>query len=147
MERLVDSLESAGLDVTPIRAETRHPSDSEAPVDHSDTEDIAQARTLTRARCELGVQMTSAPPVVNDLKLWHHPQHLATNVEIKAANLLGHQKNLIIDATPNRVPGLIAAVGIDVVQQHRGPEPGLSCDADIGFAGSSLCGSRSVQPR
>ncbi len=47
----------------------------------------------------------------------------------------------------DRLPIVAAAGGFDPVQQHRGPKPGLSCDADIGFAGSSLCGSRSVQPR
>jgi len=56
LERLVDSLESAGLDVQPLReirlkalsrmnSETRYPSDSEAPADRFDAEDSAQART------------------------------------------------------------------------------------------------------
>ena len=56
LERLVDSLEAGGVDVTPIRTvrlkalsrmntETRYPSDSEAPADRFDAEDSAQART------------------------------------------------------------------------------------------------------
>ena len=55
-ERLVDSLEAGGVDVTPIRTvrlkalsrmntETRYPSDSEAPADRFDAEDSALART------------------------------------------------------------------------------------------------------
>jgi HEPN domain-containing protein len=56
LERLVDSLEAGGVDVTPIRTvrlkalsrmntETRYPSDSEAPADRFDAEDSALART------------------------------------------------------------------------------------------------------
>ena len=56
LERLVDSLESAGLDVQPLRelrlkalsrmnSETRYPSDSEAPADHFDDQDSDQARS------------------------------------------------------------------------------------------------------
>ena len=56
MERLVDSLESAGLDVQPLRelrlkalsrmnSETRYPSDSEAPADRFDDQDSDQARS------------------------------------------------------------------------------------------------------
>ena len=55
MERLVDSLESAGLDVQPLRelrlkalsrmnSETRYPSDSEAPADRFDEQDSNEAR-------------------------------------------------------------------------------------------------------
>ena len=57
MERLVDSLESAGLDVQPLRelrlkalsrmnSETRYPSDSEAPADRFDDQDSDQARSV-----------------------------------------------------------------------------------------------------
>ena len=57
LERLVDSLESAGLDVQPLRelrlkalsrmnSETRYPSDSEAPVDRFDQQDSEQARSI-----------------------------------------------------------------------------------------------------
>ena len=57
LERLVDSLESAGLDVQPLReirlkalsrmnSETRYPSDSEAPVDRFDQQDSEQARSV-----------------------------------------------------------------------------------------------------
>ena len=57
LERLVDSLEAGGVDVTPIRTvrlkalsrmntETRYPSDSEAPADRFDAEDSAQARDV-----------------------------------------------------------------------------------------------------
>ena len=56
MERLVDSLESAGLDVQPLRelrlkalsrmnSETRYPSESEAPADRFDDQDSDQARS------------------------------------------------------------------------------------------------------
>ena len=56
LDRLVDNLESAGLDVQPLRelrlkalsrmnTETRYPSDSEAPADRFDAEDSEQART------------------------------------------------------------------------------------------------------
>ena len=56
LERLVDSLESAGLDAQPLRelrlkalsrmnSETRYPSDSEAPADRFDAKDSAQARS------------------------------------------------------------------------------------------------------
>ena len=52
----MDNLEAGGVDVTPFRtvrlkalsrmnAETRYPSDSEAPTDRFDAEDSAQART------------------------------------------------------------------------------------------------------
>ena len=57
MERLVDSLESAGLDAQPLRelrlkalsrmhSETRYPSDSEAPADRFDEQDSEQARSV-----------------------------------------------------------------------------------------------------
>ena len=57
LERLVDSLESAGLDVQPLReirlkalsrmnSETRYPSDSEAPADRFDQQDSEQARSV-----------------------------------------------------------------------------------------------------
>ena len=57
LERLVDSLESAGLDAQPLRelrlkalsrmnSETRYPSDSEAPVDRFDQQDSEQARSV-----------------------------------------------------------------------------------------------------
>ena len=57
MERLVDSLESAGLDVQPLRelrlkalsrmnSETRYPSESEAPADRFDDQDSDQARSV-----------------------------------------------------------------------------------------------------
>ena len=55
LERLVDSLESAGLDVQPLRelrlkalsrmnSETRYPSASEAPADRFDEQDSEEAR-------------------------------------------------------------------------------------------------------
>ena len=57
LERLVDSLESAGLDVQPLRelrlkalsrmnSETRYPSESEAPADRFDDQDSDQARSV-----------------------------------------------------------------------------------------------------
>ena len=57
LERLVDSLESAGLDAQPLRelrlkalsrmnSETRYPSDSEAPADRFDEQDSEQARSV-----------------------------------------------------------------------------------------------------
>jgi len=57
LDRLVDNLEAAGLDVTPLRdlhlkalsrmnSETRYPSDSEAPADRFDDKDSAQARRV-----------------------------------------------------------------------------------------------------
>ena len=57
LERLVDSLESAGLDVKSLRelrlkalsrmnSETRYPSDSEAPADRFDQHDSDQARSV-----------------------------------------------------------------------------------------------------
>ena len=57
LERLVDSLESVGLNVQPLRelrlkalnrmnSETRYPSDSEAPVDRFDQQDSEQARSI-----------------------------------------------------------------------------------------------------
>ena len=57
LERLVDSLKSAGLDVQPLReirlkalsrmnSETRYPSDSEAPADRFDDQDSDQARSV-----------------------------------------------------------------------------------------------------
>ena len=56
LDRLVDSVEAGGVDVSPIRTvrlkalsrintETRTPSASEAPTDRFDAEDSAQART------------------------------------------------------------------------------------------------------
>lgn len=56
LDRLVDSLEAEGLDVTPLRglhlkalsrmnSETRYPSDSEAPADRFDAKDSEQARS------------------------------------------------------------------------------------------------------
>ena len=56
LDRLVDSVEAGGVDVSPIRTvrlkalsrmntETRYPSDSKAPADRFDAEDSAQART------------------------------------------------------------------------------------------------------
>ena len=58
LERLVDSLESAGLDAQPLRelrlkalsrmnSETRYPSDSEAPADRFDEQDSEEARSVT----------------------------------------------------------------------------------------------------
>ena len=58
MERLVDSLESAGLDAQPLRelrlkvlsrmnSETRYPSDSEVPADRFDEQDSEGARSVT----------------------------------------------------------------------------------------------------
>ena len=55
LERLVDSLESAGLNVQPLRelrlkalsrmnSETRYPSDSEAPADRFDEQDSEEGR-------------------------------------------------------------------------------------------------------
>ena len=57
LDRLVESLEPKGLDVTPIRivrlkalsrmnSETRTPSDSEAPADRFDAEDSDEARSV-----------------------------------------------------------------------------------------------------
>ena len=57
LERLVDSLESAGLDVQLLRelrlkalsrmnSETRYPSDSEAPADRFDEQDSEEARSV-----------------------------------------------------------------------------------------------------
>ena len=57
LERLVDNLESTGLDVQPLRelrlkalsrmnSETRYPSDSEAPADRFDDQDSDQARSV-----------------------------------------------------------------------------------------------------
>ena len=56
LDRLVDSLEAEGLEVTTLRglhlkalsrmnSETRYPSDSEAPADRFDAKDSAQARS------------------------------------------------------------------------------------------------------
>jgi len=56
LDRLVDSLEAEGLDVTPLRglhlkalsrmnSETRYPSDSEAPADRFEAKDSEQARS------------------------------------------------------------------------------------------------------
>ena len=56
LDRLVDSLEAEGLEVTPLRglhlkalsrmnSETRYPSDSEAPADRFDAKDSEQARS------------------------------------------------------------------------------------------------------
>ena len=56
LDRLVDSLEEGGLDVSPIltvrlkalglmNTETRHPSDGEAPADRFEAEDNVQAGT------------------------------------------------------------------------------------------------------
>ena len=58
LERLVDSLESSGLDAQPLRklqlkalsrmnSETRYPSDSEAPADRFDEQDSEGARSVT----------------------------------------------------------------------------------------------------
>ena len=58
LERLVDNLESTGLDVQPLRelrlkalsrmnSETRYPSDSEAPADRFDAQDSNEARNVT----------------------------------------------------------------------------------------------------
>ena len=57
LDRLVDKLESAGLDVQPLRelrlkalsrmnSETRYPSDSEAPADRFDEQDSNEARSV-----------------------------------------------------------------------------------------------------
>ena len=57
LERLVDNLESTGLDVQPLRelrlkalsrmnSETRYPSDSEAPTDRFDEQDSNEARNV-----------------------------------------------------------------------------------------------------
>ena len=57
LDRLVDNLESAGLDVQPLReirlkalsrmnSETRYPSDSEAPADRFDEQDSNEARNV-----------------------------------------------------------------------------------------------------
>jgi HEPN domain-containing protein len=70
LERLVDSLEAGGVDVTPIRTvrlkalsrmntETRYPSDSEAPADRFDAEDSAQARTAASQVMAFASTMTS----------------------------------------------------------------------------------------
>ena len=56
LDKLVDSLEAEGLEVTPLRglhlkalsrmnSETRYPSDSEAPADRFDAKDSEQARS------------------------------------------------------------------------------------------------------
>ena len=56
LDRLVESLEAEGVDVTPIRtlrlkalsrmnSETRYPSENEAPADRFDAEDSDEART------------------------------------------------------------------------------------------------------
>jgi len=56
LDKLVNSLEAEGLDVTPLRSlhlkalsrmnsETRYPSDSEAPADRFDAKDSEQARS------------------------------------------------------------------------------------------------------
>ena len=58
LDQLVDSLESAGLDVQPLHelrlkalsrmnSETRYPSDSEAPADRFDEQDSEGARSVT----------------------------------------------------------------------------------------------------
>ena len=58
LERLVDNLESTGLDVQPLRelrlkalsrinSETRYPSDSEAPADRFDEQDSNVARNVS----------------------------------------------------------------------------------------------------
>ena len=57
LDRLVDSLEAEGLEVTTLRglhlkdlsrmhSETRYPSDSEAPADRFDQQDSEQARSV-----------------------------------------------------------------------------------------------------
>ena len=57
LDQLVDSLESAGLDVQPLHelrlkalsrmnSETRYPSDSEAPADRFDEQDSEEARSV-----------------------------------------------------------------------------------------------------
>ena len=57
LDRLVESLEAEGVDVTPIRtlrlkalsrmnSETRYPSENEAPADRFDAEDSDEARSV-----------------------------------------------------------------------------------------------------
>ena len=71
LERLVDSLESAGLDAQPLRelrlkalsrmnSETRYPSDSEAPADRFDEQDSEEARSV--AEHVLAFAKASLPP-------------------------------------------------------------------------------------
>ena len=55
----MDNLKAGGFDVTPIRTETRCPSDSEAPADRFDAEDSAQARTAASQVMAFATTMTS----------------------------------------------------------------------------------------